>query len=193
VKKKALLVVAHSRAGSLTHQVSDVFGRALRDAQWNVEVADLAAEGFDPVMREADEPDWANPDKIYSPAVQSEIDRIKRNDATIMVFPVYWWSMPALLKGWIDRVWNHGFAYGGAQFPHRRVWMVGIAGNHHDAFAKRGYDQAMQTTLTVGILGYCSVEEARLDILYGSIEGPENPPRILNDAAALAREFRAFT
>jgi len=38
--------------------------------------------------------------------------RIERNDAIAMFFPVWWWSMPATLKGWIDRVWNHGWAYG---------------------------------------------------------------------------------
>jgi NAD(P)H dehydrogenase (quinone) len=56
------------------------------------------------VLREADEPDWNDPDKIYSEDVQREMQRIERNEATVMVFPVYWWSMPALLKGWIDRV-----------------------------------------------------------------------------------------
>ena len=42
-----------------------------------------------------------------------EMERIERNQAPVIVFPVWWWSMPAILKGWIDRVWNNGWAYGG--------------------------------------------------------------------------------
>jgi NAD(P)H dehydrogenase (quinone) len=71
--------------------------------------------------------------------------RIERNEATVMVFPVYWWSMPALLKGWIDRVWNNGWAYGARKFPQQRAWMIGIAGAVESGYTKRGYDTAMRT------------------------------------------------
>jgi NAD(P)H dehydrogenase (quinone) len=80
--------------------------------------------------------------------------RIEHDDATVMVFPVHWWSMPAILKGWIDRVWNNGWAYGARKFPQRRVWMIGIAGTLNDAYQKRGYDTAMQTQVNIGILDY---------------------------------------
>jgi NAD(P)H dehydrogenase (quinone) len=139
------------------------------------EVADLASEQFDPVLREADEPDWGDPDKVYSEEVQREMRRIERNDATVMVFPVYWWSMRALLKGWIDRVWNNGWAYGKREFPQQRVWMIGIAGGLPDSFAKRGYDTAIRTQLDIGILDYCGVRERRLQLLHGSIEGEDIP------------------
>jgi putative NADPH-quinone reductase len=48
------------------------------------------------------------------------MDRIERNDATVMIFPVWWWSMPALMKSWVDRVWSNGCAYcaiEGAAYP----------------------------------------------------------------------------
>jgi len=183
-----LLVFAHYRSNSLTRQIADIFAASLTANGHVIEWADLV-EGFDPVLREADEPDWNNPDKIYSPGVMREIERIRRNDATVMIYPVYWWSMPAILKGWIDRVWNNGFAYGTRTYPHRRVWMIGICGNTHEAFARRGYDEAMRVLLDVGILGYCAVAEPRMELLYGSIEGPECPPEILRNAKALAREF----
>src|SRR5262245_36872359 len=123
---KILLVLAHPRRDSLTGQVADAFAEAAIANGHQVDWADLVRECFDPVLREADEPDWTDPGKIYSPEVLREMARIRRNDATVMVFPVWWWSMPAILKGWIDRVWNRGFAYGGgATFPQRRVWMIG--------------------------------------------------------------------
>lgn len=186
---KVLLVLAHPRRASLTAQVADRFATVLSANGHVVERADLVAEGFDPVLREADEPDWNDADKRYSPEVLCEMERIRRNEATVMVFPVYWWSMPAVLKGWIDRVWNHGFAYGPRKYPHRRVWMIGVAGNRSEDFAKRGYDEAMRVSLDVGVLGYCAVAESRLELLHGSIEGPAFPPNILRDAEALARLF----
>ena len=115
--------------------------------------------------------------------------RIERNEATVMIFPVFWWSMPAMLKGWIDRVWNNGWAYGDKLYPHKRVWMIGVAGNAREAFAKRGYDTAIQTQLDVGILDYCGVEERRLELLHGSIEGEAYVSDILKKAKQLAEEF----
>lgn len=187
---KTLLVLAHPRRASLSGQVADAFAAAAIAKGHEVELADLVAEGFDPVLREDDEPDWTDPGKIYSPAVLQEMARIRRNEATVMVFPVYWWSMPAILKGWIDRVWNRGFAYGGgATFPHRRAWMIGIAGTDAAAYAKRGYDRAMNVQLDIGILDYCGVAERRCELLYGSTEGGDYPQQILADARALGEAF----
>ena len=189
VALKTLLVVAHPRRTSLTAAVADAFALTLERNGHTVERADLAAENFDPVLREDDEPDWDGPGKRYSDAVLREMRRIERNEATVMVFPVYWWSMPALLKGWIDRVWNHGWAYGTARFPQRRAWMIAIAGSDHEQFRKRGYDTAMATQLDVGILRYCGVEEARLEVLYGALDGRASAESIVAASRRLASEF----
>ncbi len=186
---KTLLVLAHVRRTSLTGQAADAFAAEASAKGHTIEWADLAEEGFDPVLREVDEPDWADPAKIYSDEVLHEMRRIERNEATVMFFPVYWWSMPALLKGWIDRVWNFGWAYGEVAFPHRRVWVIGVAGNTASDFAKRGYDRAIQTQIETGILAYCGIEDRKLQLLYGSIEGPSYPAQILREAGALGRQF----
>jgi NAD(P)H dehydrogenase (quinone) len=186
---KILLVVSHPRTGSLTFDAASAFAEAARKSGHEIEWADLAAESFDPVLREPDEPDWANPKKPYSEAVRREMARIERNDATVMVFPVWWWSLPAILKGWIDRVWNNGWAYGGTDYPHARVWMLAIAGSKEEDYVKRGYDTAMRVQLETGILGYCGIAFPRLEILYGAIEGAPNPECILETARRLGAEF----
>lgn len=186
---KILLVSAHVRQSSLTKAVADTFTVAASANGHQVETADLVVERFDPVLREADEPDWANSSKKYSDAVQREMQRVERNEATVLVFPVWWWSMPALLKGWIDRVWNHGWGYGDRFYPHKRVWMIAVAGVLKPAYEKRGYDAAMRTQLEVGILEYCHVEDPRLAVLYGSIEGDPYPLQILAEARRLGFEF----
>jgi NAD(P)H dehydrogenase (quinone) len=186
---KILLVVVHPRENSLTAGVAEIFAAGVQKNGHPVERANLIQEGFDPVLREEDEPDWNNPRKEYSPEVRREMERINRNDATVMIFPVYWWSLPGVLKGWIDRVWNNGWAYGDASFPQRRVWMIGIAGNTANGYTERGYDGAMSTQLDVGVLDYCGVQERRLELLYGSIEGQSCVDQILIDAERLAAEF----
>lgn len=186
---RILLVVAHGRQGSLTKQAAQAFADAARANGHHIEIADLVEERFDPVLLPVDEPDWNDADKVYSDAVLREMARVERNEATVMIFPVWWWSMPAILKGWIDRVWNHGWAYGAKTYPHKRVLMIAIAGNGREAYQKRGYDTAMRTQLVTGTLEYCGVETGELEILYGAIEGAEIPAEIIASAASLGTTF----
>lgn len=186
---KTLLVVAHPRSDSLTANAASLFAAGIKASGHEVELADLVAEGFDPVLRGDDEPNWSDADKQYSPAVRDEMRRIARNDATVMIFPIWWWSMPAVLKGWVDRVWNHGWAYGGKTFPNRRAWMIGIAGNDAESFRKRGYDRAIEIQLKTGILDYCGVADMRFDVLYGALEGDDAVAKILADIQTIASEY----
>jgi NAD(P)H dehydrogenase (quinone) len=117
------------------------------------------------------------------------MERIERNDATVVFFPVWWWSMPAILKGWIDRVWNYGWAYGSKNYPHDRVLMVGIGGGTQNAYRKRDYDKAMQITIKTGILEFCGVPNGDLKILYGATEGGTLPAEIIASAKVLGKEF----
>lgn len=186
---KILLVVAHPRSNSLTHAAAAAFKAASEQRGHVVEVADLVGECFDPVLREDDEPDWSDPHKQYSPAVRREMARIERNETTVLLFPVWWWSMPAVLKGWIDRVWNHGWAYGGGTYPHRRVLAIGIAGSGKGDYEKGAYDEALRTQVENGLLKYCGVAEARLVLLYGALEGPASIDAILAQVSALGETF----
>lgn len=110
--RTALVVVAHPRPDSLTAHIARLTTHRLTAAGYRIDLLDLNAENFDPRMTDADLPDWNNREKIYSPVVESHMRRILAADVIVAVFPVYWMQVPALLKGWIDRVWNYGFAYG---------------------------------------------------------------------------------
>lgn len=138
-----------------------------------VELADLRAEGFDPRLPLADEPDWDDPGKIYSEAVLSEQARVARNDAIAFVFPVWWWSFPATTKGWIDRVWNNGWAYGASKLALRKALLIGAASGSAKGYRKRGYDQAMHTQLLTGMMDYCGIAESELHLIYGVTDDDE--------------------
>ncbi|GAB6928327.1 NAD(P)H oxidoreductase [Paenibacillus sp. JCM 10914] len=169
---KVLTVVTHPREDSFTFAVTEKFVQGLRDAEHEVEVLDLHRIGFDPILWEADEPDWSDSKKIYSPEVQAEMARMKEYDALAYIFPVWWYGIPAMLKGYIDRVWNHGFAYGGgSKLHHKRVLWLALAGASEDHFVKRSYDSMLSRFLNVGISNYSGIEDSHVEFFYDTLEG----------------------
>lgn len=76
----------------------------------SVEIADLVAEGFDPRYSAADQAAYRRGGTTPA-VVAAEQARIDRSDALVLVYPVYWWSFPGVLNGWIDRVFANGWAY----------------------------------------------------------------------------------
>lgn len=185
-----LTVVSHPRVNSLTFSAAAKFTQGLADAGHQTELLDLHRSGFDPVMREADEPDWSSDRKIYSPEVEAEIERMKKHDALAFIFPVWWYSLPAMLKGYIDRVWNNGFAYGSNKLPHRKVLWLGLAADSKEHMAKRQYEQMMNHQLNVAIAGYCGILNSKVELLYGTLdENPEIYDQILTQAYQLGRYY----
>ena len=172
----ALIVVSHPDPESFTHRVAHGLaeGVALAEGGHTAEVADLAAEGFDPRFSAADHAAY----KEQAPPaadVTREQQRIDRADALVLVYPVYWWSFPGLLKGWIDRVFANGWAYeeraGGP--PVKRlgrlpVHLVAIGGADAGTYDRHGYFDAMKTQIEHGIFGYCGAPVARSAFLLES-------------------------
>jgi NAD(P)H dehydrogenase (quinone) len=96
----ALWVLAHPNPHSLNARLCQVGTDALRAAGWAVEVSDLYATGWDPVLVKEGGPD-----------VEAEQQKLLQADLVVLQFPLWWYGMPAMLKGWIDRVFEAGFAY----------------------------------------------------------------------------------
>ncbi|WP_181782693.1 NAD(P)H-dependent oxidoreductase [Pseudonocardia pini] len=118
-----LWVVAPPDPQSLTATLAVDGVEALREQGHTVEVSDLPAMGWNPVVTAADygtegrlrvsEAAGAASAEGRLPAdVTAEQDKIRRADALVLHFPMWWFSMPAIMKGWIDRVFVSGFAYG---------------------------------------------------------------------------------
>ncbi|GAA2429741.1 NAD(P)H oxidoreductase [Streptomyces macrosporus] len=171
----ALLVLAHPRPDSLTAQAADRARARLVAGGFTVDVLDLHTEGFDPRMTPEDEPDWADPDKTYSEEVRSHMRRVDAADAIVVVFPLWWFGPPAVLKGWIDRVWNHGFAYGrGRPWPRKkRMLWLGLVSYTHDQFTELGWDETVARVLREGISGFCGIDDASVHFVYDSLNAGE--------------------
>lgn len=106
----ALIVHAHPHA--------DSFSRALRDRaeaglnrQHDTRIIDLYADGFDPVMTTEERRRYETDDPICSPLVQTYADDIRWAQALVFVYPTWWSGLPAMLKGFFDRVMVRGVAF----------------------------------------------------------------------------------
>jgi NAD(P)H dehydrogenase (quinone) len=174
-----LVVFDHPRRDSFCGAVLDSLLAGLTAAGHTPELADLRAEGFDPRLPPEDEPDWNDADKVYSDAVLAEQARMTRNDALAFVFPVWWWSLPATTKGWIDRVWNNGWAYGARSLKHKKALLLGTAAGSAAGYEKRGYDQAMRIQTVTGMMEYCGIPESELHLLFDVLDDREARSRHL--------------
>jgi NAD(P)H dehydrogenase (quinone) len=191
----ALIVVAHPDQTSLSHSVAAHIaeGVSLAGEGDTFEIADLAAEAFDPRFTAAD---IALHLRQAPPAadVAAEQARIDRADALVLVYPVYWWSMPGLLKGWIDRVFTNGWAYDEGpdgksekKLRHLKVHLIAIGGASLRTYARHGYFGAMKTQIDHGIFDYCGARVVTSELLLGS--EAQDVASHLNAALAVGRNL----
>ncbi|MGA5064595.1 NAD(P)H oxidoreductase [Streptomyces exfoliatus] len=168
--RHTLLVLAHPRTDSLTAQVAARLRARIESEGGTVDVLDLYAEGFDPLLHPADEPDWEDREKVYSPEVHAHMDRILAADDILVVFPVWWFAPPAVLKGWIDRVWNYGFAYGRSRprLAGKRLLWLALMGGTAEEIEDLGMEKALGLLLVTGISAYCGLPDAALRVLHGT-------------------------
>lgn len=166
----ALIVVSHHRTDSLTAAVAERAAKRLEAGGYRVDVLDLNAEGFDPRGNVADEPDYGNRDKVYSPVVHAHIARVHAADVVVAVFPIWWFGLPALLKGWIDRVWNYGLAYGRSKSPmhSKRMLWLGLAGLTADDPNADLIHSLLDGALRRGIAEFCGIPEVHTAALFDS-------------------------
>lgn len=167
-----LTVLDHPDPASFSAAVAKRFNAGAEAAGHSTELADLHAEGFDPRWSMAD---IEHDDGASAPAdVRDEQARIARADAICLVFPVFWWGMPAMTKGWLDRVWSWGWAYDQLDDPEKSLQrprtgvLLAPAGARSDEMEEAGYRAALETAWIKGTLGYFGFSRRELILLCGS-------------------------
>jgi len=104
------VVHCHPLTESFDHALFVAIVETLRGNGHDVIATDLYREGFQPAMTEAERRSYMGNDYDLS-AVAPYAETLKKVDGLILCFPHWWFTMPAVLKGWVDRVWGPGVAF----------------------------------------------------------------------------------
>ncbi len=125
-----LIVHAHPEAKSFNAALMRQAKAQFIEAGHNVEVSDLYEMNWNPVASAEDFAERKSPDYLVyaleqrhnfdkqaiAPDIAAEVAKLQKADLLILNFPLFWFSVPAIMKGWIDRVLISGVCYGGMRF-----------------------------------------------------------------------------
>ena len=177
-----LIVYAHPEPKSFNGAMKDAATETLRGAGHDVVVSDLYALKFQPVAGPGDMTgDRENPEffslpkeqtKAYqegvtAPDIAAEMEKLKRADLVIFQFPIWWFGMPGILKGWADRVFARGFAYMSGRkydtgmFRGKTAMVAATTGTSADTYAPDGIDGDILAVLWPihnGLFRYCGFD-----------------------------------
>jgi NAD(P)H dehydrogenase (quinone) len=188
---KVFIVHAHHEPQSFNGALTRHAQQVLRAEGHEVVVSDLHAMKWNPVSDRHNFTTTANAEYLkqqveemhatanhgFAPEVQAEMDKVNACDALIFQFPLWWFSMPAILKGWVDRVFAMGYAYGGGRWYNRGVFqgkraMLSLTTGGGDTFfSSEGLsgDIHMQLyPINYGILRFCGFDVLPPHISYGA-------------------------
>ena len=179
--RRVLIVHAHPEPHSFNAAMTRTAAEALRAGGAEVVISDLYALGFDPVSDRRNFVTMANPARLDLQAeealasreggfvreLQAEMEKLAWCDLLILQFPLWWLGPPAILKGWIDRVFAIGQAYGGGRWfdggmmrSKRAMCSVTIGGPEasYSDLGVYGPIEAVLHPLHRGVLGFCGFE-----------------------------------
>jgi NAD(P)H dehydrogenase (quinone) len=108
---RVLVVHAHPVAGSYSHAVLAAVVRGLERSGRPHDVIDLYAEGFDARMSAAERAAYHGDEPVISDDVARHAALVRDAEALVFVYPTWWHGLPAVLKGWLDRVLVPGVAF----------------------------------------------------------------------------------
>ncbi|HEX3953212.1 MAG TPA: NAD(P)H-dependent oxidoreductase [Stellaceae bacterium] len=193
---RVLVVYAHPLADSFAAAVHRTVLAALRRGGHEIDDCDLYAEGFEPVLSAAERRVYntQNPDLS---GVAEYVARLQAADAVVLCFPTWWYGMPAILKGYFDRVWTTTVAFdlppgGGAIIPAltniKKFWVVTTLGSPW-WLANLVLWNPVRTVLLGGLARLCGRGVQRRFLALYNIDGATHE----RCAGFLTRVERAFT
>ncbi|WP_333742470.1 NAD(P)H-dependent oxidoreductase [Streptomyces ardesiacus] len=195
---KALIVHAHPEPRSLNGALKDLAVATLTAAGHEVRVSDLYAMDWKATADAADYGEYAtSPLRVVpnsgraheagalTPDVAAEQEKLLWADTVVLQFPLWWYTMPAILKGWVDRVFTHRFAYGvgvhdGTRYGERygegtlrgrRALLSVTVGGAESHYSDRGINGPIEDLLFPihhGILYYPGLEVLPPFVLHGA-------------------------
>ncbi|AZN40180.1 NAD(P)H-dependent oxidoreductase [Paenibacillus albus] len=177
---KHLVVIAHPNPESFNHAIAKRFTSALQEKGHEVAIRDLYGIGFEAVLSMRD---FAASRAGDTPSdIRAEQQMISDADVLTWIYPIWWTGLPAILKGYVDRVFAYGYAYKYSEGGDIEKLLVGKKGysiNTHgtpiDIYQSIGMLGALQKTSDTGIFDFCGIETVG-HLFFGSV------PQVDDDA-----------
>ena len=159
---KHFVLYCHPDSKSFCHAIIENVVDTLRGKGHEVRIKDLYADGFDPVLKGSDFAAFQA--GKTPPDIKAEQDHILWAETITVIHPVWWTGLPAMLKGYIDRVFALGFAYAfGPDGPKgllggRKVVVFSTQGANKEEYDAGGMTDAMKKASDVAIYSFCGME-----------------------------------
>jgi NAD(P)H dehydrogenase (quinone) len=174
-----LIIYAHPSNKSFTYKVLQILLKALNMSSHQVEVSDLYKMKFqsDMTEEEYEREGFAKTELPLSEDVIAEHRKIDWADCIVFLYPVWWSDCPAKMKGWFDRVYSAGYAYGydrngekAMKMKHIKLGLViCTAGHPNDFLEETGIAGSMRNVMLDDRLGV-RFEKKKMMILGGTLE-----------------------
>ena len=185
-----LIVYAHPEPQSFNAAMKNLAADTLRESGHAVDISDLYAMGFNAVAGKHDFLGEMDPAERFSlareqtiavengtlaPDITAEQEKIRRADLVIFQFPIWWFGMPAIMKGWADRVLARGFAYlpgrkyDTGMFSGKVAMLAATTGTSADTYAPDGIDGDILSVLWPihnGLLRYTGFDVLAPHVAY---------------------------
>lgn len=171
-----LIIYCHPSKKSYTFKVLQKLKSVLNQPNCNVEISDLYEMKFESEMseQEYEREGFAKTEISISEDILAEHYKIEKADCIIFLYPVWWSDCPAKLKGWFDRVYSVGYAYGqiknSRKMKNIKQGLVICTAGHPNSFLEEiGIAQSMQNIMLEDRLGK-RFENKEMLILGGTLE-----------------------
>ncbi len=192
-----LIILANPKKESFSASIAAQIKNSAESLGNNVVIRDLYKIGFNPVLSEADMLAYAKSE--YPEDVATEHEHIKWADVISFVFPIWWQSPPAMLKGYFDRIFSNGFAFrdrpDGSSEPllnGKKALLFSTLGAGIDIYEKFGLKNAIKLLFADGTMGFCGITP--LDYkFFGSVhkKTDEDIALIMQEVAATIKQHCA--
>lgn len=189
---KALIVLAHPEPNGFNAAMAGAARRALALAGYEVVLSDLYRMGFEPRTTRANftsvkdlnyfkpqtEEMYASEVGGFAPDIEAELVKLETCDLMIWQFPLWWFGLPAALKGWVDRVFVMGRIYGGSRVYNNgrkkgsRAMLSLTTGGPRTAYEKDGFNGDLAGILKPihrGMLQFIGFDVLAPNVVFGPV------------------------
>lgn len=191
---KVLIVFTHPNSNSFNHALLEKVSAGLKQSGHEVRIKDLYQENFNPVLN-AD--DLSELHKCNIPKrISAEQEQLLWADGLVFIYPLWWHSPPAMLKGWFDVILSNGVAFEYSSegvkglLKHKKAKVMITAGSREEYFVGNNSVEISYRPITDGTLAFCGIDNITHKIYYDiANRTDEERADILEQAKEIGVEF----